>query len=200
MSLKSPARTAQRIIAMVESGDYDPLIIEHMVESVVKNRDRRIKELENRSKPRTFDMTIKRISGALRDTIKEHGDITPNFIASAAKRIYGKCQQVENTVEPVAPAGERLENGNVTVVRDKTSTHKLTVARDGNIRIKIAIDAEIDESNQIIEGFIKVAVEAINLNKGTLRGKLKLNEIYNPHCTGITLYNDNKSEQFNLNF
>ncbi len=198
MSLKSPQRTAERVIDMVEAGGYDPGIIAHMIESLIVGRDRRIKELEKRSKSRTFEMTVKRISGALRDTIKEHGDITPKLIGSAAKRIYGTCQQVENTVEPVAPVGERLENGNVTVIRDQNSTHKLTVARDGNIRIKLAIGSSNEESNAIIEFFTKVAVDAINLNKGTLRGKMKLGDIYTPF-RGITMYNDSKSEKFNFN-
>lgn len=202
MSLKNTKRTAQRIIAMVESGNYDPEIIEHMVESVVNNRDKRIKELETRVKPRTFDISLKIISSELINTIKAHGPITRNYVSSAAKRIYGNCQSVVDEPEVVAlpSADERLENGNVTIVRDKTATHKLTIARDGNIRIKVAKGARIEEANEIIQKFTTVGIDAIQLNKGTLRGKLKLGEIFKPYCNGISMLTDSKTEKINLQF
>jgi len=99
MSLKTSRRTAERIIEKVESGDYDPEIIVHMVQSLVEGRDRRIKHLQGRAKERTFDLSIRTITGSLRNTIECHGPITSEFISSAAKRIYGNCQRVidENT-------------------------------------------------------------------------------------------------------
>lgn len=78
---------------MVESGDYDVDIIQHMLDSLVTNRDKRIKELEKRIKPKEFNMTLKIVSGALRECINQHGPITTEWIGSAAKRVYGNCQQ-----------------------------------------------------------------------------------------------------------
>lgn len=93
--IKSVETTVKRIIAKVESGEYDPEILIHMVQSIVDNRDRRIKFLEKSSKTRTFTLTERKIAGALRNTIKTHGDITKQNIGSAAKRIYGTCLELE---------------------------------------------------------------------------------------------------------
>jgi len=35
------------------------------------------------------ELTTKRIAGALKQTIHAHGNITPQFIGSATKRVYG---------------------------------------------------------------------------------------------------------------
>lgn len=79
---------------MVKSGDYDPDTIQHMIDSIVVNRDKRIKQLEKNIRPKSFNMTLKVISGSMRDTIKNHGPITNDWIGSAAKRIYGNCQNL----------------------------------------------------------------------------------------------------------
>ena len=94
MAAKSVKRTIERVIKKIESGDYDPQIIEHMLFSLIESRDRRIRFLEAKAKPREFVLTQKRISGALRNTIKHHGPIYPENINSAAKRIYGTCLQI----------------------------------------------------------------------------------------------------------
>ena len=93
-SMKSSKHTVTRIITMVESGDYDPDTIQHMVDSLIESRDRKIRHLKKKAKPREFIITPKIISGALRNCIKDHGPITTHWIGSAAKRIYGNCQQV----------------------------------------------------------------------------------------------------------
>jgi hypothetical protein len=94
MSIKTTSRTAKRIIAMVESGNYDPDIIEHMLQSLVESRDRRIRHLEKKAKPREFVITPKAISGALRSCIRHHGPITKELVPSASKRLYGNFQRV----------------------------------------------------------------------------------------------------------
>ena len=73
---------------MVESGDYKPEVITHMIESLVESRDRRIKHLQRKAKPKVFEMTQNKITGALRQCINDHGPITKEWIGSAAKRIY----------------------------------------------------------------------------------------------------------------
>jgi len=185
MSLKSAKRTAERIIDMVESGDYDSDRIIHMVESLIVGRDRRIKHMERKVKDRKFEMTLKIVSGALRDTIVHHGPITSKLIASAAKRIYGNCQQV---VEISAPNVRDM--GEVAVTYSQGDAHKLTVARDGNIRIKIAVDSTPEAVREIVSAFKKVAQEALKLNLGTLRGNVKRDSRYND----IVLYTDSKNE------
>jgi hypothetical protein len=40
-------------------------------------------------------LTLKRINGALKQTIHAHGPITLNYISSASKRIYGNLLNVE---------------------------------------------------------------------------------------------------------
>jgi len=192
MSIKTVNSTTIRVIRMIESGDYDPSVINHMLESLVKTRDRRIKELVTKAKPRTFDLNLKSISGALRETIKSHGNITKENIGSAAKRIYGNCQNVivEN------PMITKAEKPIITIMRDKTTTHKLTLASDGKVRIKIAIGTQEDEANKIIDAFTKIAHKASTMDTGTLRGRLKPTDRYN----AITLYTDSKKEQHTFHF
>ena len=185
MSLKSAKRTAERVITMVESGDYDSDRIIHMVESLSVGRDRRIRYMEGKVKDRKFEMTLKIVSGALRDTVKHHGPITSKLIASAAKRIYGSCQRVVEISTP----NERAM-GEVAVTYSKSDVHKLTVAHDGNIRIKTAIDSSPEEVREIVTAFKKVAQEALKLNLGTLRGHVKNDSKYND----IVLYTDSKNE------
>lgn len=49
---------------------------------------------------RKRSLDLKRISGALKQTLNAHGDITSQFIGSAAKRIYGGL--LENKKEPTS--------------------------------------------------------------------------------------------------
>ena len=184
--IKSTEHTTKRIISMVESGDYDVDTIQHMIDSLVENRDRRIRQLEKKARPKEFNMTLKTVSGALRETIRQHGPITPEWIGSAAKRIYGNCQQLATEPEPVV----KTEAPTVNVVYDQNVTHKLTVARDGNIRIKIAKGSTDVVGDHIIEAFKKIAAKALKLNMGTLRGKVKKDDTHNK----ITLYTDSKKE------
>jgi len=92
--VKSIESTTRRIIAKVEAGDYDHEQIEHMIQSLIKNRDKVIKNLKNMSRPRELVLNEKAISGALRDTIKHHGNITKFTIGSASKRILGQCLRI----------------------------------------------------------------------------------------------------------
>ncbi len=190
--LKSVESTVLRIIGKVESGDYDEATLIHMVQSIIDNRDRRIKHLEDKNRPREFIITERKITGALRNTIKEHGDITNKSIGSAAKRVYRSCIELEN--DP--PETEKDPNASIIVIRDKNKTHKLTVASDGNIRIKIAIGTSNEDANRIIEGFVNVAVEAQQLNETTLRGKINLNKNHD----SITLYTDSKNKHFTYKY
>ncbi len=96
--IKSIKSTTNRIIKKVESGDYDVEQIEHMITALVKNRDRRIESLKDKSRPRVFNMNETKIAGAIRNTIDTHGPITKDWIASAAKRIYKECVDLENQV------------------------------------------------------------------------------------------------------
>jgi len=93
-TIKSVPRTARRIIEKVESGNYTPDMIEHMIESLIKNRDNTIDTLQKAMRPREFILSESDISGALRDTINAHGSITSQFIGSAAKRIFKSCQKI----------------------------------------------------------------------------------------------------------
>jgi len=93
-SVKSVKRTAERVIEMVNSGAYDPDIIEHMIGSLVTSRDRKIKHLQRKIKPRELYFTENIVSGALRECIKIHGPITKDFISSATKRIYNNCFRI----------------------------------------------------------------------------------------------------------
>jgi len=188
MSLKSTKRTTERIIAMVESGDYDPAIIEHMVESVVKGRDRRIKKLETTSKDRVLVLDTKRISGALKSTIKEHGPITKNNISSAAKRIFGSLMQIITEPNQVVH-----QLGKISVTYDKNTTHRLTVAADGSVRIKVAKDTSEKDTKFIVDALTGVAKKAIKLDVGTLRGKVNKESIYK---NNITLYTDSKKNSY----
>ncbi len=190
--IKSVESLVNRIIEKVEAGDYDTGMLVHMVESIVVNRDKRIKLLEDRNRPRKFIMTEKKVSGALRDCIKTHGDITKQNISSAAKRIYRGCIELDTIPEPVV----RADNPTIDIIRDKNTKHKLTVARNGNIRIKIAIGSPIAEANFIIDKFTQVAVDALELNKSTLRGSVKLGDTNN--C--IILYTDSKIEHHSFKY
>jgi len=190
--IKSVENTVLRIIGKVESGDYDEDILVHMVQSLVDNRDNRIKVLEKRERPQKFVISEKKIIGALRSCIKEHGDITKDNIGSATKRIYGTCLEIENPPTPVFIN----EEPTVTIVHDKNIVHKLTVAHDGNIRIKIARQADESEVIFISTVFVNVAREALALNKGTLRGSVKNNDMRRV----ITLYNDSKTEHYTFSY
>jgi len=184
--IKSTEHTTKRIIAMVESGEYDPAVIQHMIDSIIVNRDQRIQQLKKKIQPKEFNMSIKIVTGALRACINDHGPISSKWIGSAAKRIYGNCQQAVNESIPVV----RIDNPAVSVVYDQTTTHKLTVARDGNIRIKIAKGSSDAVGDYIIDALKKVAEKALELDMGTLRGSVDKSDLHNK----ITLYTNSKKE------
>lgn len=195
MSLKLAKKTAERIIAMVKSGDYDPNVIIHMTESLVISRDRRIEYLEKKNRPRVFNITEKKVAGALRDCIKVHGNITKEAISSAAKRIYYGCVELENTPKPIVSDAKPT----IDIIHDKTTTHKLTVAQDGNIRIKIAKDCAKEEADYIIEAFTKVGERARVLGTGTLRGHTNKRR-KKAEINTLTLCTDSKGECYNFNY
>lgn len=92
--VKSIESTTRRIIERVEAGEYSHEQIQHMIQSLIKNRDQVIVNLKHQAKPRTLALTERSISGALRDTINQHGNITRHSISSAAKRILGQCTRM----------------------------------------------------------------------------------------------------------
>ena len=92
---KKTDRLARRIVERIQDGTADHTMVTNMLDSLVKNRDKRIAQLERRNKPRVFTMTQKIITGALRDCIRNHGPITKEWIGSAAKRIYINCIRVD---------------------------------------------------------------------------------------------------------
>lgn len=190
--IKSTERTTKRIISMVESGDYDPATIQHMIDSIVANHERRIEQLKKKVKPREFSMTLKVVTGALQSCINEHGPISSKWIGSAAKRIYGNCQRVADEKLPVV----RTDNPTISVVYDQTTVHKLTVARDGNVRIKIAKGSTDVVGDHIIEVLKKVAVKALELNMGTLRGRVDKSDLHNK----ITLYTNSEKEHVTFTY
>ena len=100
--LKGVERTVRRIGEMVELDEQQRLIVEHMLESVVKNRDQRIEYLETKAAPRNYAPTKQRITGALRSTINAHGPITPENIESASKRILGQISEKVEDDEDVS--------------------------------------------------------------------------------------------------
>lgn len=93
-TLKSVSRTAQRIAEMTGANEETMKVIEHMISSVVANRDRVIEYQKRKIKPRHVVIDEQRVAGAIRDCIKQHGPITPDFIGSATKRICGQLLQV----------------------------------------------------------------------------------------------------------
>jgi len=95
--LKSIKSVVRRIGLMSEFSDEDLAKVQHMIESVVRNRDNIIKKQEGKLKERIIVLSEKRVSGVIRNTIKAHGPITKHFISSASKRIVGALQQV---IEP----------------------------------------------------------------------------------------------------
>ena len=95
--LKSVDSTTRRIIAKVESGEFDFDMIEHMIHSIVVDREKVIQRLKDKNRPREFVMSERRIAGALRNTIREHGTITAELIGSASKRIMGQCTVLAET-------------------------------------------------------------------------------------------------------
>lgn len=94
---KSIKSVVRRIGLMSEFSDEDLSKVQHMIESVVRNRDNIIKRQEGKLKDRIIVLDEKRVSGVLRDTIAAHGPITKRFISSASKRIVGGLQQVVET-------------------------------------------------------------------------------------------------------
>lgn len=78
------------------------------------------------------------------------------------------------------------------VLFNQTTVHRLTVTRDGNVRIKIAKGSSDKETTRIQNAFAKVAEQARTLNTGTLRGQMTKDD---KHGT-ITLYTDSKKEYY----
>jgi hypothetical protein len=76
---------------MVESGDYDPEIIEHMIASQTRRYEKKIEHLKKQLRPQRFLMSERRIIGGLKNCIRDHGPITKDWIGSAAKRVYASC-------------------------------------------------------------------------------------------------------------
>lgn len=94
---KSICKIVSRIQKRTGIDDEEATIIQHMIESIVENREKRIRYLENLVRPREFVLTKKDISGALRCCIHAHGPIVPNNIESATKRIYTQCIKLMET-------------------------------------------------------------------------------------------------------
>jgi len=103
-SNKNADSTIARMMEMSRSlrTETDPDVIEnteakmeHMVGSLVSNRDKQIHWYKNRLALSLGiqSLTQKMITGSLRDTINQHGDITLKVITSASKRIYGNLYQ-----------------------------------------------------------------------------------------------------------
>jgi len=95
--LKSIKSVTQRIGNMASLSEDELTTIQHMIEAIVKNRDKVIRKQERKLKDRVIILSEKRVSGVIRDTIAAHGPITTQFISSASKRIVGALQQV---IEP----------------------------------------------------------------------------------------------------
>jgi len=76
------------------------------------------------------------------------------------------------------------------VLFNQTTVHRLTVTRDGNVRIKIAKGSSDKEVTRIQNAFTKIAEQARTLNTGTLRGQMTKEDKHNT----ITLYTDSKRE------
>ncbi len=82
------------------------------------------------------------------------------------------------------------------VTYGSTTKHRLTVARDGQVRIKIAKDTLIPEAEHINKSLTKVAQQALELGAGTLRGAVKRGTKYND----IVLYTDSKKEHYKFHW
>ena len=95
--LKNIDSTTRRIIAKIESGEFEFDTIEHMIHSIVVDREKVIQRLKDKNRPREFVMSERRIAGALRETIHAHGIINKDLIGSAAKRIMGQCTVLAET-------------------------------------------------------------------------------------------------------
>jgi hypothetical protein len=91
----------------------------------------------------------------------------------------------------------KQDNLNFVVYLTDSNKHRLTVAHDGNVRIKISRKSSPEESNKIYEGFVKVAKEANLLNCGTLRGHIKSGK--DAYST-ITLYTDSKKQNYTFKY
>lgn len=77
----------------------------------------------------------------------------------------------------------------VTVTYNTTTKHRLTVARDGQVRIKVAKDTPDRDAEYIIAVLIVVAGKALEQDVGqSLRGSVSRDNKYND----ITLYTDSK--------
>lgn len=114
-NIKHIKSTTRRFIKLVESGRYKEEDLENMLGALVSSRDRVIKHLKKRAKPREFVLNERSIAGAVRDTINAHGDITKQQIGSAAKRIMAQCTRVieADVVEPskfVHVIGEQVKS------------------------------------------------------------------------------------------
>lgn len=87
-------------------------------------------------------------------------------------------------------------NAEPTVFYDATTQHRLTVRRDGSIRIKLAIGSTDAVGDEVIARLTVVARKALadSIQVGsTLRGK------YEPTENGvhrITMYNNSKSKKY----
>jgi hypothetical protein len=80
----------------------------------------------------------------------------------------------------------------VDLIYGQTTKHRLTVCRDGSVRIKVAKDVSEDEASFIVTSFAKVAEQALKLNSSTLRGHVNKEDKFGT----ITLYTDSKKESY----
>ena len=94
IKMKSIDSVVRRIGNMAEFSEDDLAKVQHMIESVVKNRDKIIARQKTKMKDREVVISEKRVSGAIREAIRAHGPITPQLISSASKRIVGNIVQV----------------------------------------------------------------------------------------------------------
>lgn len=86
----------------------------------------------------------------------------------------------------------------ITVTYDTTARHRLTVANDGQVRIKVAKDTPVPDAEYIIAALINVAEQAKALKVGkTLRGAVTRDGI---EYHNITLYTDSKKVCYTLSW
>jgi UDP-glucose 6-dehydrogenase len=97
--IKSIPRSVKRIQKKYNLTDGDAVLLEHMLESVTMNRDKRIESLNNKIKrlnkkiallELNWKPTLKKIKGSLKCSIANHGAITPEHIPSTSKTIFNQ--------------------------------------------------------------------------------------------------------------
>ena len=97
---KSVKHVVERIALMGELNEAQVEVIRHMIESLIRNRDVLIDRLTVRAGAVENIITDKMIAGALRECITAHGDITKEWIGSAAKRVRQKIRAGQDSRPP----------------------------------------------------------------------------------------------------